>query len=1029
MPRTGPQNLSQRVHDIILECGKLETVSRANLAELYEEIVANAEKAINTVQQIILKLITGFKQIAKQKHVFYENFFLEFFKFLSQRKDNENLETFLSYFIEFFALGIESGNHQLKWMFAKFLYLLIENYSFDTHKEISKSKPTRGRKPKSQRESNSGQRDMLQKVIDCCLALLNENKLQSKKFALNILKRLQELPGVEKQVKLLLLNVIATDKHKEIRKIALTYINVDGYTADAMSYRIRDMDHSIRTLLLKKYVKAKYDFLDLNNNSKSIILYNLVFSNKEHLPYLSELLISPLSFEAKANRQIYEDQPDDEFFKHVLRRITDFIASYDIRLVFFFERLYVLIKQTIFKLFENLKYDCMEYIIGAIMETIFGKRHMGIEYQYKPQLFLLLMVVHFLTEKAGVKTEAYEMKTEYDETVQQKDADYKKLMMVLDESSPSMLKVLEVTESIFKLVSDIESKHMILQYVLITNFDDVAKEKLIGFLLAFMRNFEVKLPVIENNIEAINSLLESKGGFGPQNKNTFVKALGREDFILSYFMRGGCVEFIPLVIDSDIFGSIIKVLYYLIPNDNQNFSVTIKQVLDHYGTLNQQAAATKFIQCQVLMYFMSNCKSFSDNSVKIFTRHISQIFNHIEENYTTDASLYGFMELCALKALGLIMLNSADRMLRMGSMLNMYIRDGDKVTHKVMSYGLLFDFFTNQNAKSLKQKCEMLEAEAEAEEDEEILSIGSVLDLMQKNLFEPHNPRTLNILLTGFVKLIYNNREFLKCYNVDLKQIMANLILFWHDKKLRDKEETHTSIVQTLSTFFIHTVVISYDESYRVINGLLLLLETIGYLKEQGYRFSRAIVDFDIYDDEFIKNVAKSFINLTNMSLSNNVVKADKFYGLNAQEVFVMYLMHKGNECGSYLGLLDDLLPFCVFWDHSELRALRIMYKNIEDLLAVPQMVKTTNLKNLKEKLRGQLNLPDGQAIELNDEENEITAEMEDKWKMIRTGSITYFKDLKDTYGALDELNSNERSKKKSKVKLGDKAAKKVRKS
>lgn len=1018
MEENGVNRLNKRVNEIILECGKMESVSKANLNDIYEEIMKDVTTVINTVQQIILKLITGYKKVAKEKHVFYESFFMEFFKFLSLKKSNEKLHTFLSYFIEFFALGIESGNHQLKWMFAKFLYFLIDNYSFEDHKVLDKSKEsTKGRK--------KGEKDKLQKVVDCCISLLEENKLQSKKFALNMLKKLQGSPDVEKQVKLLLLNVISLDKNKEIRKIALSYINVDSYTANVIAYRIRDVDPSIRNLLLKKYIQARYDFFDLDNNSKSVILYNLVFSHKEYLPYLSELLINPFKFEETSGRPVHEEIPDLDFYRNVLNRIMTFVSSYDMTLIFFFERLYVLIKQTIFKMFENLKFECLEFLIRTIMEDIFSRKHIGIEYQYKPQLFLLLMVVHFLTEKAGVKNENFNIKNEYDENLQKKEADYRRLMTVLDDNTPSMLKVLEVTETIFKLVGDIESKHMILQYVMITNFDDIAKEKLISFLLSYMKNFQVDLPDIRNKVKKINEVLESKAGLGKQTENSLVKKLTDDDFSTAYFMRGGCVEFIPLAFDHDIFGSITKVLYFLIPNDNQKFSVAMKELLDFYNTLGQSDDQIKFIQCQVLMFFMSNCKSFSDSSVRNFTRHINNVFTHIESKFRENVKLYNHLELCALKALGLIMLNSTERLLKMGFLLKLYIQNGDKLVHKTMAYGLLFDFFSSQNPKQLKEKCDSIEAEAE--EDDEILSISSIIDVMQKNLFETHNARTLNVLLTGFVKLVYNNREFLKIYNVDLKQIVASLILFWHDQKLRDKEESHTSTIQTLSTFFINTIVISYEESYKIIVGLLVLLETIRHIKQQGHRFSSVVVEFDIYNEEFIKQVVKSFINLTNISLSNNMNKDSKLYGLKAQELLILYFMHKAEESESYLVMLEELLPYCTFWDHSEKKASKIIYSAIEDLLSKPNMTKTVNIKNLKERIREQLGVPAGETLALDDEESEILADIEDRWKMIKTSSLTYFKDLKDTFGALEEMNEDMKSKKKTKTKVEGRSIKKVK--
>ncbi len=92
------------------------------------------------------------------------------------------MKEFFSYFINFFALGIQSGNHHLRMMFAKFMMLLLRNFKLD-----------------------SNQDEELDNILNSCLFLLNDRVVSRKKLAIDLLAYLQKEPKLSYKVKTLLM--------------------------------------------------------------------------------------------------------------------------------------------------------------------------------------------------------------------------------------------------------------------------------------------------------------------------------------------------------------------------------------------------------------------------------------------------------------------------------------------------------------------------------------------------------------------------------------------------------------------------------------------------------------------------------------------------------------------------------------------------------------------------------------------------------------------------------------------------------
>ena len=1016
------KKINQEVYTLITNSVLKETYSENDFKKIYKEILKKEKKSINSIQQVILKILNNTKILPRNIKKHFENFFREMFIYFLKKKNNKNnkLDNFFLYFINFFATGIQSGNHQIRLMFSEFLILLLQKGILKNLK-ISKKE--------------------LKNLLDSCLCLISENNITRKKLAIKILSFLQNENFIKNEVKNLLIQIIAEEKFSELRKLALKKILLEKNNISFISHRTKDNNSSIRNLLIQKLIKSEFTYKDLDCNSLYFVIYNCIFMNSKSLE--NDLIQFLLPFkddeEIKKFNEKFQNENKNNKNDNILNEneiknfsregfcvnsIFEILMKFNLDLILVFEKVYSTLKQLVFVFFENFKIETFEFFIEKIVKFIFDKNNIDKEI-YKYHLFLFLMLIFFLNEKIQIKEEEKSSrKSRNSLNLDQELKKYNKISQKLNNNLPTMLKTVEIIEQIFKRKNKIIEKQIILQYSLITTLDEVSRLKLIKFLKEFVKNFKIENFYFEESLKKVNKLVEEEIGrenLDKNKKDCFIQEVNNLDLCHLYFLRRDNPEFIPLIFEFDILTYVFKTLYfYLSTNEENLFLDFIKNLLEEKNK-DKNDMENKFFSGIILQFAFFNINSPSKKSISIFSKLIKNLFIYSKKNISENPIKFLFFELILLKSVALMIFNSIEQFHIHGKIFYEYFERENKIEHRLLSYAIFFDFLLTHNYNNITRKRQELilknEKELEESSEIEILDLSIVLEKMRKKICEEKSPILVNMLINGFCKLIYNNPEIFKSLGIEKNEIFSLLLLFWKNENFDNTNLLNLATKQTISIFFLKTNYESEKNNYNVVKSFLTVSELIFIMQKRDENFIEEKLFIDIKDNYFLKDIIKTCINLTCLEEHNFMQKwkYSSFYGFKPQELlFLFFLDNKEN----YLEIINELVTYFSFWNFSKEIILFVFLKKLEEF----GKAKKTSYKNLKKLYFKIFELIQEKKIDeniiLNDEEqklkdndidfqvNELNGILCDYWDSIKSGTIVFHKSLKRDFNVIEKIEN-----------------------
>ena len=1006
MSDTKPRHtLNLEVLNKIRDCSEFGEHSATDFKELREQVIINLNETIFTLSQNILKIITNRDKLSVQDVKYFEKFYQEFFSYIVKNKMNEDIKAFMEYFINFFAYGIETGNHALRMLFSKFLLLLLK------HKHIRE-------------DIDEFSVNTYESLLECCFFLYSEKKIALKHIALKMLDILQFKKLTGERAKKILLYALSVEDVKEVRKAAFAKIKLDDQTCDLLAHRMKEQHPDVPALILMKFIEYNYDFFSLKNSSKFHLMFNVIFRKNDQLgKSLENIVLGERLYNLK-NIGGFDDEPTNTHaFEFIYDRLINLISCVDIKLIFCFEQVYITLKQTLFAVFETFEFHCFSYIITAVGKILFNKQADYKSNEFSSNLFLLLKIIFFLNEM-------FEEEKDFDDLDPRKTkySIYNSIRVIVDEVSVSAFAVYEIVEKIFALKDHTEIKHMILQYCTIIDFGGIERDKLTRFLFNYIANFDVSGFNYISGLEHINEFIESEKGFQPFGNERFIKPLDASNIEMEYFIKKNCLEFTPFFFKIDVIYPMLKILYFFGQDDVLDFVQQIKVLFNDIQNSQREKVEKVLLETVILMYFMIVFTKVNDTVSMLIAKHIAGVFNYIVRHEEDEQ--IEFIELCVLKAFGMLLQNDMKRMALNGSILKKRISNYS-AKGKIIAFGILFDFFMDTNPQVFQDYIKQIEDE----EREEIFSFDEIVETIVQQLFLTNCPQIRNILVTGLSKIIYHSKNFFKVISMDTKQIIANMILFWHDDRLRSGEGYDGNSIRALSNFFINITVISPLLKFKVINSLILIIETILLLLEKNMRLNTDIIVIDIEEIDKVKGILTSFIGLTNYEIKNieNGVPST-FHDFTTQEILILYLLYRSLENEDILDLTENNIIFFALWNHSHRKNYPIILSFLIDLFNIDSPIRRTTLKKIQTKIQEELDLESVEGFKLNEEDQERKEILVSKWDTIKNDAVIYTRNLDEIYKAIkscdgdDDGNVQSKKKRKSKKNLMGSSKKSIKK-
>lgn len=1008
---------NQQVNDIIIRCGIDMRYKIMDFEEIHVQILLHKNETITSIEQIILKLIRNAKTFSREKIIFFENFFDQLFQFLTKQPATPALTDFFEFFTDVFIVGIHSSNHNVKWMFAKFLNLLVHSKYIE--------RLTQGH---------------LESLLEAGVYLLSDSKLRNKQFALKLISKMQYAPEIKEKAQSIMIQALSIDSFKIIRRNAVELLLLDQFSADFACHRIRDTAKDIRIAILTKLISESYDVLRLERNSRYFLFYNCIFSRQESFKiYLMQLIVP---------ENVDKLSPEDQMAQ-IYERIISIILSLDIEFFLTFERAFLVFKNMLDLIFENFKAETFRYVIDNTLHQIFalGNRTFANQ-RFVANLCLFIQLNDFFNRKFEegqikeestnanlnsshfVKIEAQDDHSNQ-QSVQNNDrrrsfalnqapgknskaygdqedrySVYLSASHYLESKIPSMKICFDTFDDITRNVDKKSFKVMIeLAFRLISHitFDDIYRDKLIAWIRNFIERYTISSIDLDKFITAFNKTLYDKLQVSTDytEASLFHGPHTYQTLLLSWMLNGNH-ENRTLIFEFDVIHIILRCFQLYITNENSNFNNLLTALIEKKAK-SSEGDDQKIAAIILMTFFLEISKSFSEQTITHISQIISHLFGMVGAVFESNPKFFKFCELAMLKTLGIMKLYSPERMIRMGILHMEILQDKakEKEEHRIISAAIMLDFFLGHNAEQI----EIAKTNLAAQQHQDLLEPDKVLEILKLRLLDEDNVLFRGLLIRGVCRMLLSNKEAFKFYRIEIKELFALMILFWHDKTLRQDSEQTASIVQFLSIFFITMSTTNPADISKVISSLILLLELIQQLKSENKVFGNHYIGFDIKDSHNISEVVKSFVNLT--SYTNNKTIADwmfdEYLGLTPQEVLILYLIDPRDGYKEYAQIANELISYCDFWNKSPLSTMKIFLQRLK-LLIEPRLKEYSNLQRLQERFQRQIEeygIDEESANTLTDEEQEINNHLMAKMKDLTNEASMFYKTMKSIRGVI----------------------------
>ena len=485
----------RRVHELLLDCGERGEFNQADFNEIKRLIEKQPDGALEGFQQVILKILKFDHKILGVYFEFYDRFFQELFRFL--RKDmTPKITNFFKFFVSFFLSGTKFGNNDFKWVFVKYLKLILVGN--EVLEETS-----------------------FEELSEAISNILADKKLKNKIVAMEILRIFQNNDRFRSFAQKSLLLLMSEDDFPEVRKNAIKIVEIDRDVLNIMVYRLMDRDESVKQTALARFIDEELDISRLSTNSLFIFLYSFALTTDERLA---------TKFRSVAMSGLNEDDPST--FGPFLEKLER-LLNFDLEIILILEKPEFAILSFLEILFSHASKNFLEFLIIECMEKVFKQVDKKDRTKFKKRILILEHLKNFL-DNGPIRAVNHPLTN--------KREDFLDLCHLLDQNLPPSFKIATLCEKILQSGGNIFEKVYFLKMISYIHFEDESREKLLASFKDFfltMRDEDL------NYVESYEAILERiEKEFSVDGVNKSILFCKPEDFSLEldyFFNRNGCV--------------------------------------------------------------------------------------------------------------------------------------------------------------------------------------------------------------------------------------------------------------------------------------------------------------------------------------------------------------------------------------------------------------------------------------------------------------------------------------------------------
>lgn len=240
-----------------------------------------------------------------------------------------------------------------------------------------------------------------------------------------------------------------------------------------------------------------------------------------------------------------------------------------------------------------------------------------------------------------------------------------------------------------------------------------------------------------------------------------------------------------------------------------------------------------------------------------------------DKNDKFDYGLYGDI---LFKTYGLFMITDIERFLTFSdplySMLQTTRHKASDYPKKVIAYSLFIDFLLKFDYNSVLYKFAEVNR---LSTQRNVLQVDRVLEMIIQDSVKEPNIYLRCLLIRGIVKILLHSPELFKGLEINRLEVVALMILQWHNQNLRHSSLFSLSTLQKLSYFFVSQASRSAKSLQNVGNSFLLLVEAFFMIVKSNECFSPAMVKLSFNTQGFMESLFKTFISLSSSSQNINI--------------------------------------------------------------------------------------------------------------------------------------------------------------
>lgn len=1015
------ENVSRKTTQVIRECVMSEKTTEIELGVLLNLLHKNSEHFQSAVEQIILKTINIHQKLNHKKSEYIEKFFQQLFTFLRTQTPTKELQNFFKYFNSFFSIATFTNNHSVKWMFARYLHLLVDSKFLKLLDETQ-----------------------FVEVYDAAFNLLKDLGVRNKQIALKLLENLQKIPFIRWKAQNMILQAASVDPQIDIRIQALLALEIDQRVVDFFVHRIKDSSKKVQEVVLDKMINERIELDHLLLNTKCFLFNSCICSSKEVFRTKLTIITSP------ENLNIEEEYQRGYF------HLKQIVRNFGIKIILRFDKVLNMIKETFEYIIGKYSRLTIEYIIfRAIHEVSVEKKYS--ESDFDVNLFILIQIIDFVNKKTeesfskdkeakktmrtsiAIRTDPSfiegkrksVMKQEVD--IPEQDAiglnsmkeneryeTYSLLSNYIDSRMPTNLKMLEIMQENIKRETDSDSamrNELLFRLINSIQIEESVKEKFVELVYDFVENYDVSVFsfqefLIEFNNETRRNL---EGSVETCSLTLFLPEMKETEFIYSWLTKG-MQQNREQIFHFDVLFSAVKLLQTFLTNEEFRFNDAMLSIIKRKMKLSK-TKNDQLVISLLTCYFMEIANVFTENHIEGVQECLSKLFykNGKEGIDKGNKKLYNFIELVLLKTMGVVKSYNPERMFRLGDLYVSILigKDGfeSSLEHKIISAAILIDFLLKFPVSELQ----LVRDKLVKQHIDSLVEIETVLDVLKRMLLEEKNLIFKSLLIKGFCKLFVSNREVFKFFKCEIRELIAIMIVYWHDDNLKVSGQFQTELVQFLSLFFITGNFSGPKDCSTIIESLVVLLELVFNMRETGACFDSSAVNFDLTNfQEKLTEVVRNFINLT-LKKTNKKIADWHFNDLflfNPQEFLFLYLLSKEDECPEYFSMANNILSVCDFWENPRSSVLKFFYSKIAKFIENDAYSKLGNIKKLFERYAELITEEEMESAETLQETAELNNFLTDKFLSLKTDSILLLKTLKSATHLIIEEKIEKNTKK-----------------